>query len=157
MKTYEEWGEEPHRLWCEEMYADWTADRKETRHELFLAQTDRLHQARRAEAAEAERDKAENDAIGYKMDADKLAERVRVLEKRLREVQGLLFRIPKLAQGPSRELWDGIMSDVLKTHRDNIAILRPTEEESDMKQKWFHGKGYAAGYRAALDQKEEDR
>ena len=35
----------------------------------------------------------------------------------LREAYRVLLSVPRLAQGPSRELWDGIMSDVLDAKR----------------------------------------
>ena len=56
----------------------------------------------RAEAAEADRDK---------------------LLALLREAREVLQQVPKLARGPSRELWDGIMVDVLAAKRRIDAAL----------------------------------
>ncbi len=45
----------------------------------------------------------------------------------IRELIGVLAQVPKLARGPSRELWDGIMSDVLTAKRKAIDALAEPE------------------------------
>ena len=71
------------------------------------------------------RDKAENDAIGYKMDADKLAARVEELET-----------IMSAAMRKCRQYWNEPDIDAPETHavlewiHDTlVATLRPTEEK----------------------------
>jgi hypothetical protein len=47
--------------------------------------------------------------------------RIKMLEGCVRLTHDVLRRVPTLAQGPSRELWDGIMVDVLDARRQCAA------------------------------------